>query len=758
MKIKRKKGRDIRITAAHGARLQITAAKGGEGEEASLPTFKMDAYTGGAMRLWGWAFPVVIDLSGIKVRGKSRPILRDHDSRQIIGHSDSIGVEKSSLRVEGTISGVAFAAREIVDSAKNGFPWQASVGCHVHEEEFFDRGETVTVNGRKFRGPLHVARKSELMEISFVALGADDNTSAKIAALAAHSQEHTMTFEQWLEAKGLSADDLSSEELATLRAEYKAEIEAGNVDPPEGGEGEGDDDNAGDHDDDGADDDKPARGSRANPKAKPKGTTKPKKPATRASGDTEPGDTLAEERRIRAAEVRRLEGIRKACNGKHSEIEAQAIEDGWTVDKTELAVLKAERPKAPNINTGRGAPAPMQVVAAAMCIRAGLPEKRVGEWYGPRIAEAALKPQHRRMGLHSLIYMVVEAAGGYIRPGVIDDDAIRAAFHADRQLRASSGFSTVGGLTGILGDVAGKALLAAYEAVASVISLIAAETDHTDFKGRTTYRLSGSGALEKVAPDGEIKHATLEEEGYRNQLDTWGKMIALTRQMIINDDLGAFLAIPRLLGRMAALGREKAGFETLLGNAVGTDGNAFFSPAHNNLNYGAESDLDIASLTFVEQMFLNQIDKAGDPILASPAILLVPTSLKTTAQQLMATTTLIGGDVTVLNNNPFSGRFRVVASPYLNAQSLAGSSSKAWYLMADPNDIPTLEIAYLRGQRTPVIESGETDFNTLGTQWRCYWDFSAALADHRGAVKSNGEALSGDDTLTGGEGTDTVEA
>jgi len=53
--------------------------------------------------------------------------------------------------------------------------------------------------------------------------------------------------------------------------------------------------------------------------------------------------------------------------------------------------------------------------------------------------------------------------------------------------------------------------------------------------------------------------------------------------------------------------------------------------------------------------------------------------------------------------------------------------------------VAALEIAYLRGRRVPVIESGETDFNTLGMQWRGYFDFGVAMQDHRAAVKSKGE-------------------
>ena len=79
-----------------------------------------------------------------------------------------------------------------------------------------------------------------------------------------------------------------------------------------------------------------------------------------------------------------------------------------------------------------------------------------------------------------------------------------------------------------------------------------------------------------------------------------------------------------------------------------------------------------------------------------------------------------------------------MSSPYLNAQALAGSSTTAWYLFANPADVAAMEIAYLNGVTTPTIESGETDFNTLGIQWRCFFDFGVAMQDFRAAIRADG--------------------
>jgi hypothetical protein len=545
--------------------------------------------------------------------------------------------------------------------------------------EFVPEGKTAQANGREFAGPVNVARRASLGEISFVVLGADENTSAEIAASADQPQETDMDFAQWLDAQGFAGDALTEQQTTSLRAMFDARP----ADPPA-----------------------PASDSPA--------------AAIRAEA---------------AAEAKRIAAVRKVCAGKYPDIEAKAIEEGWDATRTELEVLRERRPNGPTLQSG-GKPVTAAAVEAALCLSVRMPEEKVLGWYGEPAVEAARSRDLRGMGLHELFFQVIHAAGGHARPGRMTDETIRTAFEADRAIRAAGGgFSTIS-LSGILSNVANKALLEAYTAVEGMATVICAQADVNDFKQVTRYRMTGQGTFEKVGPDGELKHANLTEESYTNQIDTYGKIIALTRQMIINDDLSAFLQIPRILGRQSAIAVEKAVFALLLSNPGG-----FFSAANKNLQTGAGTALQIASLTTGEELFDNQTDKNGDPILVKSAILLVPTGLKVTAQQLMTETRV--NETTTTDkpkpaNNPHAGKWQPYASPYLNAQGLAGSSATAWYLFANPADVAAMEIAYLRGQRTPTIESGETDFDTLGMKWRGYFDFGVAMQDYRAAVKSAG--------------------
>lgn len=145
--------------------------------------FSMTAYTGGAMSV-GYGAPVVVDLAGASVPRQDLPILRQHDAERIVGHTTAVEVTAQRIKASGLISGTGEAAAEVQALAANGFPWQASIGARVLQMEYVDRGQTVKVNGQNFAGPISVARKTVLGEISFVPMGADSATSATVSATA----------------------------------------------------------------------------------------------------------------------------------------------------------------------------------------------------------------------------------------------------------------------------------------------------------------------------------------------------------------------------------------------------------------------------------------------------------------------------------------------------------------------------------------------------------------------------------------------
>ena len=246
----------------------------------------------------------------------------------------------------------------------------------------------------------------------------------------------------------------------------------------------------------------------------------------------------------------------------------------------------------------------------------------------------------------------------------------------------------------------------------------------------------GADQYESVAPGGELKHGTLGEESYTNKADTYGLLLSVDRRDIINDDLGAITTVPRKLGRGSGLKTNDVFWTIFLANS------AFFKTANNNYISGTDTVLTIDGLTKAEVTFMDQVDADGKPIGIMPAILLVPTALSAVGTQLFKSLEL--RDTTSSTKypiaNPHQGKFRAEVSRYLSNSAYTGNSAKAWYLLADPNDLPVIEVAFLNGQESPTIETAEADFNVLGVQMRGYHDFGTALQDPKGGLKSKGEA------------------
>jgi hypothetical protein len=95
-------------------------------------------------------------------------------------------------------------------------------------------------------------------------------------------------------------------------------------------------------------------------------------------------------------------------------------------------------------------------------------------------------------------------------------------------------------------------------------------------------------------------------------------------------------------------------------------------------------------------------------------------------------------DNTYTTGNPFTGRFRPVISRYVGNSAYTGYTTTGWGLLADPGEVPVMEMCFLYGQDSPTVEQADADFNTLGIQMRGILDFGCNTQDYRGGVWSAG--------------------
>ena len=645
--------RAVRMSAPIERWTDIEARAGETSDAKSLRRFEMVAYTGTAMELAGWDAPVVIDLAGLSIRGTARPILKDHSPSMIVGHTESVGVEAGRLRVAGLVSGSGRVAGEIVESSRNGFPWQASVGAKATRVEFVKKGQTASANGRTFDGPVHIVRASSLSEISFVALGADDDTSARVAAIApvsgGNDNEDTMPND----TDDISAAPGSDDPVATMRAQA-------------------------------------------------------------------------------AAEASRIAALHTICAG-HPDIEAKAIAEGWSTEKAELTVLRAARPApgiaGPYANSGKQ-PVTARVLEAAACLSAGISEKRMLRDFGEKTLDAA--DPLRAIGLKDLVRACAELEGKHV-PTVFGDGSAMV----------QAAFSTVS-LPTILEGTMQRTMLEAYEAVPVVAFDVCRVGSVKDFREVTRVRLLGAGRWEKVAQDGELQSGKVSEQTFKNQADTRGILITLTRQDLINDDLGAFLDLPRQIGMDGAATIDDEFFRLLLSNP-----SSFFGVGNGNFLSGADTAFGVDSLSLARSTF--QKIKVGPgteakdqkPINVRPTRLLVPVEVETDAQVLLGSAQIqLDGSSSKTKlpvDNPHRGKYGLSVAPHLSDTFYSGNSAKAWYLFADPRLVAAFEIVFLDGKRQPTIERTPTPPNTLGVTWAAYIDFGVREQDPRGAIKVKGE-------------------
>ena len=467
-----------------------------------------------------------------------------------------------------------------------------------------------------------------------------------------------------------------------------------------------------------------------NGEAKSAATVEAAKPAAPAG---EPVDVKAVAAEAVKVERERVAMIKAVCNGEFADIEAQAIAEGWDKNQVNEAVLAAFRKKQPvadvNITIKKEKSMNAKHIEAALSLRAGIDGDSLAKSMGEETVEAAAKDAD--MPLAGLLAECMKLEGMSV-PRSFDNAAIKAAF------------STVS-LPGILSNVAQKKLLQAYQAQPIIATKLCTTADLSDFKENQRYRLTDIGDLKPVGADGEIKDGGVAEEAAVNQLDTYAKKFCLTRKMIINDDLGAFLKVPTAMGNRAARLVDQLFFKRLMANPTMTDGKALFCAPHKNQLTGANSALSADSLKKAIQLFLNQTDRDGQPINVEPSILLVPTALKFLAQELTQGRALImsgGAENTVrpaINVLADEG-LSVVSSPYLSNTKYDGASDAAWYLFGKPGTVDTFEIGYLKGKRTPTVERGDLDFNVLGIWFRVFFDVGIREQDHRGMVRAVGAA------------------
>lgn len=452
----------------------------------------------------------------------------------------------------------------------------------------------------------------------------------------------------------------------------------------------------------------------------------------------QPIDTEAITRAAIETERTRVAAISALCE-KHelSSLTAKLIESGDSIEKVREIVLdeiaKKQKPVArvaANIETGETDDQKFRAAAVdGLLIRGGTPLQKAAPGH----------EEFRGKSLLRLAEMCLQRAG-------IDTRNMTSSQIATAALRMRGAYTIAGSaadFTSIVLDASNKSLQKGYENNDHIWRYIASIGSAPDFKTINRIQLFEAQDLVDINENGSYTEAGFNDGKETYSLSSKGLRFTISRKALINDDTDAFSRIPRLLGASAARSIEKAVISLLTGGVDTTttaDGEYLFSAAHANISTGATLTVATGATVLGADMakMMSQVGRGKDgssvPAFAMPKFSLVPVALKLINDVICSSASLPLSSLSEGLVNPIKINGIVpLSSPYLDL-----SSTKRRYMLCDPNQSDSIEVSFLDGVQTPMLEEvDQTDAD--GRVFKVRLDVGAGILDYRGMVTNAGE-------------------
>lgn len=388
----------------------------------------------------------------------------------------------------------------------------------------------------------------------------------------------------------------------------------------------------------------------------------------------------------------------------------EAIVMGVSVDEARAMVMDQLRARNKGVTVTMGEAESDKFRAAAqdaVLMAAGIP-----------VADAA--PGANELRGYSMIELARES---------LQRENVKANFGDNMEL-ARQAINSTSTFPAIMSNLANKSVMTGFNEAETTFQIWAGKGSNRDFKEAARVALSEAGNLELVPEGGQFQQDYLGEASARTKVATYGKLFSLTRQAIINDDLGLFSKIATKYGSAAKRLVNKMVYAQLTGNVKMQDNIALFDTKHGNVA-GTGEALSVKAIAKAITAMRRQKGITGDATLnITPKYLVVPPELEMTAYQIVNSTAAVDG----VNSgvvNPYKGRFVVVADAEL-------TDPDAWYLVADASQHDTIEVTYLNGVETPRLETRQ-GFDVDGIEYKVAFDCGVSALDFRGVFKNAGK-------------------
>ena len=425
----------------------------------------------------------------------------------------------------------------------------------------------------------------------------------------------------------------------------------------------------------------------------------------------ETGITQADLAKAMEAERKRTSEITALFRDFDVEGADEAIVMGVSVDEARAMVMDQLRARNKGVSVTMGEAESDKFRAAAqdaVLMAAGLP-----------VTEPA--PGASELRGYSLIELARES---------LRRECDTKANFGDNMEMARAAINSTSTFPAIMSNLANKSVMNGFNEAETTFQIWTGKGSNRDFKEAARYALSEAGNLELVPEGGQFPQDVFGEASARTKVATYGKIFSLTRQAIINDDLGLFSKLATKYGSAAKRLVNKMVYAQLTGTVKMQDSVALFDDKHGNVAKTAEA-LSVTSLAKAITAMRRQkgiTDEANLNI--TPKYLVVPPELEITAYQIVNSTAAVDGTNSGVVN-PYKGRFVVVSDAEL-------TDPTAWYLVADAAQHDTIEVTYLNGVENPRLETRQ-GFDVDGIEYKVAFDVGVDTIDFRGLYKNAGK-------------------
>lgn len=280
----------------------------------------------------------------------------------------------------------------------------------------------------------------------------------------------------------------------------------------------------------------------------------------------------------------------------------------------------------------------------------------------------------------------------------------------------------------ILANIANKSLFDGYAAASETWNKWCGVGSVADFKTNTVVRAGEMADLDQVREDDEYKYGSRAEAQEQFAIATYGKLFSISRQAIINDDLGAMTDIPMAHGEAAGRKLGDIAYAVLTANSAMGDGTALFHANHSNV--GTAGVIGTTTMAEAIKLMALQKDIGGKRRLnIAPKYLITSPALAQAAQTFFGSS-MIGTQALPNQVNIYAGLVELVFEP-----RLFDDSATAWYLAGDKGK--TVNMYFLNGNQSPYMETKQ-GWSVDGVEYKVRIDAGAKAIDWKSLFKNAG--------------------